>query len=130
MIVRHLYTVYELLAVLAQPTSEMQQLYCLLNEQVRRDEKRTWERRLQAIPATLLAQIGCLGRFLVSLIQPWYNCGRAVAIDSTILRNRGGLWHQKHRFENHLDLCVGLKAFLKATRAFMTRPHLIVRWNG
>ncbi len=34
---------------------------------------------------------------LVSLIQPWATCGRAVAIDSTILRARGGVWHQKHR---------------------------------
>jgi len=31
------------------------------------------------------------------LIQPWQTFGRAVAIDSTILRARGGLWHQKHR---------------------------------
>jgi len=97
MIVRHLHTVHELLAVLAQPTVEMQQLRSLLNEQGRFPSRRTWERRLQAIPATLPAQIGCLGRSLVSLIQPWHNCGRAVAIDSTVLRARGGLWHQKHR---------------------------------
>jgi hypothetical protein len=31
------------------------------------------------------------------------------------------LWY---RFESGLGLCVGLKAFLKAARAFMTRPHL------
>jgi hypothetical protein len=97
MIVRHLHTVHELLAVLAQPTAEMQHLRSLLNEQERFPSRRTWERRLQAIPATLPAQIGCLGRSLVSLIQPWHTCGRAVAIDSTVLRARGGLWHQKHR---------------------------------
>src|SRR5436305_13277282 len=97
MIVRHLHTVHELLAVLAQPTSEMQELRSLLNEQGCFPSRRTWERRLQAIPAALPAQIGCLGRYLVSLIQPWQTCGRAVAIDSTILRARGGNWHQKHR---------------------------------
>lgn len=97
MIVRHLHTVHELLAVLTQPTAEMQELRHLLNQQGRFPSRRTWERRLQAIPATLPAQIGCLGRYLVSLIQPWHNCGRAVAIDSTVLRARGGLWHQKHR---------------------------------
>lgn len=97
MIVRHLHTIHELLAVLAQPTPEMQELRSLLNEQGRFPSRRTWERRFQAIPATLPAQIGCLGRYLVSLIQPWHDCGRAVAIDSTVLRARGGLWHQKHR---------------------------------
>lgn len=97
MIVRHLHTVHELLAVLAQPTAEMQELRSLLSEQERFPSRRTWERRLQAIPASLPAQIGCLGRHLVSLIQPWQECGRAVAVDSTVLRARGGLWHQKHR---------------------------------
>ncbi len=52
---------------------------------------------MPAIPATLPAQIGCLGRHLINLNQPWVRCGRAVAIDSTILRARGGIWHQKHR---------------------------------
>jgi plasmid stabilization system protein ParE len=97
MIVRHFHTVHELLAVLAQPTAEMQELRSLLSEQERFPSRRTWERRLQAIPASLPAQIGCLGRHLVSLIQPWQECGRAVAVDSTVLRARGGLWHQKHR---------------------------------
>src|SRR5438093_5246484 len=27
----------------------------------------------------------------------WATCGRAVAIDSTILRARSSVWHQKHR---------------------------------
>jgi hypothetical protein len=97
MIVRHLHTVHELLCVIAQPTTEMTLLRHLLTEQECFPSRRTWERRLKAIPATLPAQIGCLGRHLVSLIQPWATCGRAVAIDSTILRARGGVWHQKHR---------------------------------
>jgi hypothetical protein len=97
MIVRHLHTVHELLAVLAQPTAEMRLLRHVLSVQGRFPTRRTWERRLKAIPPTLPAQIGCLGRYLVCLLDPWQTCGRAVAIDSTILRARGGQWHQKHR---------------------------------
>jgi hypothetical protein len=97
MIVRHLHKVHELLSVLAQPTAEMALLRGLLSEQGRFPSRRTWERRLKALPATLPAQIGCLGRHLIELIQPWATHGRAVAIDSTVLRAQGGVWHQKHR---------------------------------
>jgi hypothetical protein len=86
MIVRHLHHVHELLSVLAQPTAEMQQLHSLLSEQGRFPTRRTWERRLKALPDTLPAQIGCLGRHLIDLIAPWVSCGRAVAIDSTAAR--------------------------------------------
>jgi hypothetical protein len=102
MIVRHLHKVNELLSVLAQPTAEMATLRALLHEQGSFPSRRTWERRLRAIPQTLPAQVGCLGRHLVSLIQPWITSGRAVAIDSTILRARGGVWHQKHREKGEL----------------------------
>src|SRR5438552_5927546 len=97
MIVRHLHTVHELLCVLAQPTSEMTLLRQLLTEQECFPSRRTWERRLRTMPATLPAQIGCLGRHLVALVGPWATCGRAVAIDSTVLRACGGVWHQKDR---------------------------------
>jgi hypothetical protein len=97
MIVPRLHTVHELLSVLAQPTTEMTLLRHLLTEQECFPSRRTWERRLKAIPATLPTQMGCVGRHLVSPIQPWATCGRAVAIDSTILRARGEVWHQKHR---------------------------------
>ena len=60
----------------------------------------SWSRRQGRLPATLPAQIGCLGRCLVQPLQPWAACGRAVAIDSTVLHARGGVWH--------------VKAFLKA----------------
>ena len=95
MIVRHLHKVHELLAVLAEPTAEMQALRPLLTEDGRFPTRRTWERRLKAMPASLPAQIGCLGRYLVALIQPWLTYGRAVAIDSTILLANGGVWHQE-----------------------------------
>jgi hypothetical protein len=75
----------------------MQQLRALLTEEGRYPTRRTFERRLAAIPDTLPAQIGCLGRHLVTLIQPWAHTGRAAALDSTILRARGGVWHRKHR---------------------------------
>ena len=97
MIVRRLHKVHELLSVLAQDTSEMQTLRVLLTENGRYPSRRTWERRLKAVPDTLPAQIGCFGRALVALIQPWAHCGRAAAIDSTVLRANGGVWHNKHR---------------------------------
>ena len=97
MLVRHLRTVPEWLAVLAEPTPEMALLRALLMEKGRYPTRRTWERRLKTIPATLPAQIGCLGRYLVALIQPWAASGRAVAIDSTILLANGGVWHKKDR---------------------------------
>ena len=97
MLVRHLHNVHELLAVLAEPTAEMALLQALLTEQGRYPTRRTWERRLKAMPATLPAQIGCLGRYLVALIQPWAAYGRAAAIDSTILLANGGVWHKKDR---------------------------------
>jgi hypothetical protein len=73
MIIRHLHTVHEPLSVLAHPTYEMTMLRELLLEQKRFPLRRTWERRLKALPATLL-----------------------------------------YRFEHDLELCVGLKAFLKS----------------
>lgn len=97
MIVRHLHPVQELLAVLAEPTPEMQLLRTMLTVNGQFPARRTWERRLQALPAALPAQIACLGQHLVALIQPWAQCGRAAAIDSTVLRARGGVWHKKDR---------------------------------
>ncbi len=80
----------------------MQRLRELVSEHGRFPARRTWERRLKAIPDLLPAQIGCLGRHLLDLIQPWATCGRAVAIDSTVLRSRGGVWHQKHREQGEI----------------------------
>ncbi len=97
MILRHLHKVHELLTVLAEPTPEMQAVRSLLVEQGRHPSRRTFERRLKRLPESLPAQIACLGRSLVGLLQPWAHCGRAVALDSTVLRARGGVWHKKHR---------------------------------
>lgn len=97
MICRHLHKINELLTVLEQPAPEIQALKALLTEEGKYPSRRTWERRLKAIPETLPAQIGCLGRYLVRIICPWADCGRAGAIDSTGLRSMGGVWHKKHR---------------------------------
>jgi hypothetical protein len=97
MIVRHLTNVHELLAVLAQPTLEMATLRGLLTVDGRFPSRRTWERRLAAVPATLPAQISCLGQHLVTQVDPWAHAARAAAIDSTVLRACGGVWHKKHR---------------------------------
>src|SRR5512136_971532 len=97
MIVRHLHKVNELLSVLRQETAEMQALRARLTAQGRYPSRRTWERRLKAMPDTWPAQIGCLGRYLVAVIQPWATSGRAAAIDSTVLQANGGVWHKKDR---------------------------------
>lgn len=52
---------------------------------------------MKGLPGNLPAQIGCIGRYLVQLIAPWADCGRAVAVDSTVLRSNGGVWHKKDR---------------------------------
>ena len=98
MVLRQLTTVHALLAVLDQPTPEMQQLRRLLSEDGRYPSRRTFERRLAAIPDTLPAQIACLGRHLLAVIQPWATCGRAVAIDSTVVQAfAGAVWHKRDR---------------------------------
>jgi hypothetical protein len=95
MIVRRLPQVHTLLEVLAQP--EMRPIRDLLVEGGRFPSRRTWERRLRALPESLPARIGCLGRCLVETLDPWRDGGQAAAIDSTALRALGGVWHKKHR---------------------------------
>ena len=97
MLVRGVSTVDGLLAILEQPTVEMRTLRDRLTVDGRFPSRRTWERRLNALPATLPARIACLGSYLVAHLQPWADGGHAVAIDSTVLRARGGVWHKRHR---------------------------------
>ncbi len=97
MIIRRLYTAYSLLAFLEQETELTVLLRSHLSEQGRFPSRRTWERRLAKLPDQLPGLIGCFGRYLVQTLQPWGRDGRAVAIDSTALRAKGGVWHQKHR---------------------------------
>ena len=98
MVIRRLYSAYSLLAFLEQPTPLTCQLRLLLsNPEGRFASRRTWERRLKALPEHLPGLIGALGRHLVSLLQPWVQQGRAAAVDSSPLRAKGGVWHKKDR---------------------------------
>src|SRR4249919_30253 len=85
MVLKRLPSVHALLAVLDQPTPEMVRLRGLLTEDGRFPTRRTWDRRLAAVPATLPAQIACFGAHLIGLLDPWRTRGRAVAVDSTVL---------------------------------------------
>jgi hypothetical protein len=98
MIVRRLHSPHELLAALAQPTAEMRALRGLLTLPAgRHPARRAGERRLATRPDALPAQVGCRGQHLVALLRPWARCGRAAAVDSTVLRARGGVWHKRDR---------------------------------
>lgn len=102
MVVRRLTSPHEFFQVLNQPTVEMQTLRALLTHDGTPTEnfpcRRTWKRRLDALPQTLPDQIALLGRFLVEQLQPFARSGRAVAIDSTLLRAFGGfVWHKKDK---------------------------------
>jgi hypothetical protein len=97
MIIRRLYTAYAMLAFLNQDDPLPRQLRGLLCEHGRFPSRRTWERRLAALPPNLPGLIGCFGRHLVTLMPPWARDGRAVAVDSTALQTGGGVWHKKHR---------------------------------
>src|SRR5215210_2693641 len=97
MIIRRLHKVGELLAVLQEDTPQMQEVRKLLSEGGRFPSKSTFQRRLKALPDSLPEQIGALGRHLVEVLNPWESRGRAVAIDSTVLQAKGGVWHKKDR---------------------------------
>jgi hypothetical protein len=97
MIIRRLYTAWALLAFLQQPDPVVQQLRPLLTEHGQFPSRRTWERRLAALPSTLPGLIGRLGRHLVTLLDPWAQQGHGAACDSTAVRAHGGVWHKKDR---------------------------------
>jgi Transposase DDE domain len=97
MIIRRLYTAWALLAFLQQDDPVVAQLRPLLTEQGRVPTRRTWERRLATLPATLPGLIGGLGRQLVTLLNPWTQQGHGAACDSTAVRAHGGVWHKKDR---------------------------------
>ncbi len=97
MIVKRLHKVGELLAVLQEDTPQMREVRQLLSEGGCFPSKRTFQRRLKALPERLPEQIGCLGRHLVGVLKPWESRGRAVALDSTTLQAKGGVWHKKDK---------------------------------
>jgi len=93
MIVRHLPTVDALLSVLAEPG--MAAVRGALSAAGHFPSRRTFERRLAAVPEHLPAQIALVGAHLLALLNPWAEGSRAVAMDSTPLAAHGGVWHQK-----------------------------------
>lgn len=96
MVVKRTHPVGEMLAMVGERTSEMDAARELLCEHGR-PSRRIFERRLRSLPETLPERIGLLGRHLVALVKPWEHSGRAVALDSTVLSARGGVWHKKDR---------------------------------
>ena len=98
MIIRRLSTAYAVLTFLDQDDAVARQLRPLLwHEQGRFPTRRTWERRLIALPQHLPGLMGCFGRHLVAVLTPWAHHGRAAALDSTPLKTSGGVWHKKHK---------------------------------
>src|SRR5262249_43763483 len=97
MIIRRLSTAYALLSLLAPDDPVAHQIRPWLSEDGHFPTRRTWERRFAPLPARLPALLGCLGRQLVTLLQPWAAQGHAAAVDSTPLRANGGVWHKQHR---------------------------------
>ena len=97
MIVRRLHKVGELLAVLEEQGAQMREVRQLLFEGGRFPSRCTFQKRLKALPNSLPDQIGCLGRYLVEVLKPWESRGRAVALDSTTLQAKGGVWHKKDK---------------------------------
>lgn len=97
MIVRRLYTAHALLEFLEQDDLVVSRVRPLLSENGQMPSRRTWERRLKALPDDLPRVIGTLGAYLAAVLRPWGRDKRAVAFDSTALRTSGGCWHKKHR---------------------------------
>ena len=97
LMVRPQHWVHAWLRVLDEPTAERRRVRARRTAAGRLPTRRTWARRLNARPHTRPAHLGCWGRGGVARLDPWATSGRAVAMDRTVLRARGGVWHQNHR---------------------------------
>ena len=76
-------------------SSNMRDLREPLREDGRFPSRSAFEFRHRALPETLPERIGLLGGHLVGLLEPWTKTGREVALDSTVLFARGGVWHKE-----------------------------------
>lgn len=96
LVLRRLPSIHALVALLEEP--EMAAIRArLCDGRGRVPSRRTWERRLQRVPARLPTWIAWLGRTLAARLAVWAEDGRAVALDSTPLEARGKVWHQSQR---------------------------------
>jgi hypothetical protein len=95
MIMWRLYTAWAVVAFLQQDDPVVAQLRPLLTENGQFPTRRTWERRLAALPPTLPGLIGRRARQLVTILTPWAQQGHGAACDSTAVRAHGGVWHKK-----------------------------------
>lgn len=79
MVIRRVYSAYSLLAFLDRDTDLTRALRAELTDtQGRFPSRRTWERRLQALLDTLPGLVGCLRRYLGTLIQPEAHTGASL----------------------------------------------------
>lgn len=97
MLVQHWSKVQECYEALQQPEAAMERLRGELSERGRFPSRRTFNRRVKVVGERLPKLIGWMGRMLVEQMQLWEQSGRAVALDSTVLRASGVVWHQKQR---------------------------------
>lgn len=97
MLVQHWPKVQEFYEALQQPVGAMQRLRELLSVHGRFPSRRTFNRRVKAVAESLPTVIGWMGRMLVEQMRLWEQSGRAVALDSSVLRASGVVWHQKQR---------------------------------
>jgi hypothetical protein len=100
LLIEHLSKVYELLGVLEQPTAEMHAPLLTTHRMARTRLGGPSRAAPQgnARDATGPERSHAPGaRKLLESIEPWARCGRAAALDSTLLRARGGVWHKKRR---------------------------------
>src|SRR5262250_18662 len=122
MIIRRLYTAYALLSFLDQDDPVAQQIRPLLAEHGRFPTRRTWERRFETLPARLPALIGCLGRHLVTLLQPWAACPHA-GDEGTPTAHIGVNDHQ--RWAHQLQTLLQHKDRLLAGVMFLWEMHIV-----
>lgn len=97
MVMRRLHTTHLLLTTLREPTQEMRTLRELLSINGRLPSRRTLDYRLDQLSNEFPALIGELGTFLAHKLDLTQQPGRAAAIDSTVMRAHGGVWHKPDR---------------------------------